>query len=24
VRQLTTNPADDAQTDWAPDGRDIA
>ena len=24
VRQLTTNPADDAQSDWAPDGRDIA
>jgi TolB protein len=24
LRQLTDNPADDAQTDWAPDGRDIA
>ena len=24
LRQLTTNPADDAQSDWAPDGRDIA
>jgi Tol biopolymer transport system component len=23
LRQLTTNPADDAQADWAPDGRDI-
>jgi Tol biopolymer transport system component len=24
LRQLTTNPEDDAQSDWAPDGRDIA
>ncbi len=24
LRRLTTNPADDAQADWAPDGRDIA
>ena len=24
LRQLTTNPADDAQSDWSPDGRDIA
>src|SRR4051812_13537073 len=24
LRQLTTNPAGDAQSDWAPDGRDIA
>lgn len=24
LRQLTTNPADDAQADWSPDGRDIA
>ena len=24
LRQLTDNPADDAQSDWAPDGRDIA
>jgi len=24
LRQLTENPADDAQSDWAPDGRDIA
>ena len=24
LRRLTTNPADDAQSDWAPDGRDIA
>jgi TolB protein len=24
VRQLTENPADDAQSDWAPDGLDIA
>jgi TolB protein len=24
LRQLTENAADDAQTDWAPDGRDIA
>ena len=23
LRQLTDNPADDAQSDWAPDGRDI-
>jgi TolB protein len=23
LRRLTTNPADDAQADWAPDGRDI-
>jgi Tol biopolymer transport system component len=23
LRQLTTNPADDAQSDWSPDGRDI-
>jgi Tol biopolymer transport system component len=23
LRQLTENPADDAQSDWAPDGRDI-
>jgi TolB protein len=24
LRQLTENPADDAQSDWSPDGRDIA
>jgi TolB protein len=24
LRRLTTNPEDDAQSDWAPDGRDIA
>jgi len=24
LRRLTTNPADDAQADWSPDGRDIA
>ncbi len=24
LRKLTTNPEDDAQSDWAPDGRDIA
>ena len=24
LRRLTENPADDAQSDWAPDGRDIA
>src|SRR3954454_3866137 len=24
LRQLTDNPADDAQSDWSPDGRDIA
>jgi dipeptidyl aminopeptidase/acylaminoacyl peptidase len=24
LRRLTTNPADDAQSDWSPDGRDIA
>ena len=24
LRQLTDNPLDDAQSDWAPDGRDIA
>jgi Tol biopolymer transport system component len=24
LRQLTDNPADDGQSDWAPDGRDIA
>ena len=24
LRQLTTNPEDDAQSDWAPDGRDLA
>ena len=24
AKQLTTNPEDDAQSDWAPDGRDIA
>jgi Tol biopolymer transport system component len=23
LRQLTTNPEDDAQSDWAPDGRDV-
>src|SRR4051794_11384176 len=24
LRQLTDNPADDAQSDWSPDGHDIA
>src|SRR5262245_19185269 len=24
LRQLTDNPLDDAQSDWSPDGRDIA